>query len=160
MIALFAGLLGLVVLVFVVGMLLPKQRTFVKKATFKSAPERVFRLVRDVEHQAAWRNDVQEIKVIDAQSWTEVPKRGTPITFKVKQSIENQLFEIEIVEPKSFTGYWVGTFQETKAGGTEVVFKEVVVIANPFLRIMALLFVDLNSTMDVYVTNLKAQLGE
>lgn len=156
----FAGLLSLVLLVFIAGLMLPRQRTFVKKAIFQASPERVFGLVRDVERQPAWRSDVQEIKVIDAQSWMEVPKKGTPLTFKVRQSIENRLFEIEIVEPKSFSGYWVGTFEETKTGGTAVVFKEVVVIANPFFRVMARLFVDLNSTMDVYMHNLKAQLGE
>jgi hypothetical protein len=159
MMMVFTGLFSLVLLVFIAGLMLPRQRTFVKKASFKAAPERVYRLVSEVDQQAVWRSDVQEIRVIDAQTWTEVPKKGTPITFRVKQSIENRLLEIEIVEPKSFSGYWEGIFEETKTGGTAVVFKEVVVISNPFLRVMARLFVDLNSTMDEYMHNLKAQLG-
>ena len=47
---------ALVLLVFVVGLLLPKQREFVKEADIKSSPESVFQLVSDVERQVYWRN--------------------------------------------------------------------------------------------------------
>lgn len=153
------SILALVALVFVIGLLLPKQREFVKTAHLKSSNEKVFQIVTDVENQPSWRSDVQEIKVIDPNTWTEIPKKGTPITFKTKQKIQNQLFEIEIIEPKSFKGYWVGTFEQT-ATGTKVVFKEVVTIDNPLFRVMSILFVDLDKTMDIYIAHLKTKLGE
>lgn len=153
------SILALFALVFVIGLFLPKQREFVKTATFKSSPEKVFQIVTDVENQVSWRSDVQEINIIDEDTWTEVPKKGTPITFKTKQEIQDQLFEIEIIEPKSFDGYWIGTFEQTTTG-TKVVFKEVISIENPFFRVMSSIFVDLDQTMEIYMTNLKNKLGE
>lgn len=159
MIVAVLSILALFALVFAIGLFLPKQREFVKTATFKSSPEKVFQIVTDVENQLSWRSDVQEINIIDEDTWTEVPKKGTPITFKTKQEIQNQLFEIEIIEPKSFDGYWIGTFEQTTTG-TKVVFKEVITIENPFFRVMSSIFVDLDQTMEVYMTNLKNKLGE
>ncbi len=115
----------------IIGLLLPKERTFVKTAVLTSELSTVFNLVTNVKNQSIWRNDVKEIVVIDSNTWTEVPKKGTAITFRIKRKIENQLFEMEIIEPKNFNGYWIGTFEETK-NGTKVVFKEVAIIENPF----------------------------
>jgi hypothetical protein len=121
---------------------------------------KVFNIVTDFKNQTTWRNDVKEIIVIDENTWTEVPKKGTAITFKVKQKVENEIFEIEIIEPKNFNGYWVGTFKTTKVNGTAIEFKEVITISNPFFRTLSFLFVDLNKTMDLYLQNLKQKLGE
>lgn len=153
------SIVALVGLVFAIGLLLPKQRVYLKTADLKSSPESVFQIVADFENQTLWRNDVQEIKVIDQNTWTEVPKKGTPITFRTKRKIQNQLFEIEIIEPKSFQGYWVGTFEQTPTG-TKVVFKEVIVIENPLFRVFSAVFVDLDKTMEVYMNNLRTKLGE
>lgn len=153
------SVLAIIAFVFVAGLLLPKQREFIKQAELNSPPEKVFQVVTDFANQTSWRDDVQEIKVIDEKTWTEIPKKGTPITFKTKQKIENQLFEIEIIEPKNFNGYWIGTFEDTK-NGTKVVFKEVVTIENPFFRVLSSIFVDLDKTMEVYLNNLKTKLGK
>jgi hypothetical protein len=158
-VALLVSVLALVAVVFLIGLLLPKQRAFVKEADLKSPPEQVFQTVTDVGLQAAWRSDVKEIKVINQNTWTEIPKKGTPITFRTKQKVENRIFEIEIVAPENIKGYWVGTF-EARATGTKVVFKEVVTIENPFFRVFGWLFVDLDKTMKLYMDNLKTKLGE
>lgn len=152
-------ILALAALIFAIGLLLPKQHEFVKEAYLKSPPEKVFQVITDFEGQTPWRSDVKEIRVIDHNTWTEVPKNGTPITFRTKQKVENQIFEIEIIEPKSFNGFWVGTFEQTPTG-TKVLFKEVVIIKNPFFRVLSSIFVDLNKTMEVYMNNLKNKLGE
>jgi len=153
------SMMAIVALVFVIGLFLPKQRVFVKTASLKSPLGKVFQIVTDVEKQASWRADVQAIKVIDQNTWTEIPKKGRSITFKTKQKIQNQIFEIEIIEPKSFQGYGVGQFEQTTTG-TKVLFKEVITIDNPFLRVMSFLFLDLDQTMEVYMGNLKSKLGE
>ncbi len=153
------SILAVVALIFIVGLFIPKQREFVKQSEFKSPPEKVFEVVTDFKNQVSWRGDVQEIKVIDSNTWTETPKRGTPITFKIKRQVENKLLEIEIIEPKSFNGYWVGTFEPTPSG-TKVIFKEVVVIENPFFRALSSIFVDLEKTMEIYMNNLTTKLGE
>lgn len=151
-------ILAVVGIGFIVGLFLPKERTYTKTGVLNSEVTKVFNLVTDFKNQAIWRNDVKEIIIIDENTWTEVPKKGTPITFRVKRKIENQLFEIEIIEPKNFNGYWIGTFEETE-NGTKVVFKEVAIIENPFFRVLSLIFVDLDKTMELYMNHLKTKLG-
>jgi hypothetical protein len=156
---LLISIVAIIAMVFIIGLFIPKERTFTKTAVLHSDVNKVFNLVSDFKNQTTWRNDVKEVIVIDGNTWTEVPKKGTPITFKTKQKIHNELFEIEIIEPKNFSGYWVGTFEQTTAG-TKVVFKEVVTIDNPLFRVMSLIFVDLDKTMEVYLNNMKTKLGE
>lgn len=156
---LLISIVAIIAMVFIIGLFIPKERTFTKTAVLHSDVNKVFNLVSDFKNQTTWRNDVKEVIVIDGNTWTEVPKKGTPITFKTKQKIHNELFEIEIIEPKNFSGYWVGTFEQTTAG-TKVVFKEVVTIDNPLFRAMSLIFVDLDKTMEVYLNNMKTKLGE
>jgi hypothetical protein len=148
---------AIVAIIFLVGLMLPKERVFTKTAVLNSDVPKVFSIVTDFKGQTTWRNDVDEIIVIDNKTWIEVPKKGTAITFQVKRKIENQLFEMEIVEPKSFQGYWIGTFEEV-GNGTKVVFKEVAIIENPFFRVLSSLFIDLDKTMEIYMNNLKVKL--
>lgn len=157
---LLISIVAIIAIVLIIGLFLPKERTFTKKAVLNSDVTKVFNIVTDFKNQTTWRNDVKEIIVIENNTWTEVPKKGIAITFKVKQKIENEIFEIEIVEPKNFNGYWVGTFKQTNQNATEIEFKEVVTISNPFFRTLSYLFVDLDKTMDLYLENLKQKLGE
>ncbi len=159
MIVVVISMVSFVAFVYVIGMLIPKRQEYVKKAEFKVSPEMVFQSVTDFKNQASWRKDLQEIRVKDENTWTEISSGGTAITFKTKQKVQNQFFEIEIIEAKGFKGYWVGTFEQT-AVGTAVVFKEVVIIENPFFRVLSLLFVDLDKSMNTYVDNLEKKLGD
>lgn len=157
---LLIAIVAIIAIVLIIGLFLPKERTFTKTAVLNSDVKKVFNIVTDFKNQTSWRNDVKEIIVIDDNTWTEVPKKGTAITFKVKQKIENEIFKIEIVEPKNFNGYWVGTFKQTNQNATEIEFKEVVTILNPFFRTLSYLFVDLDKTMDLYLENLKQKLSK
>jgi hypothetical protein len=154
------SVVAIIAIVLIIGLFLPKERTFTKTAVLNSDVTKVFNLVTDFKNQTTWRNDVKEIIVIDENTWTEVPKKGTAITFKVKQKVENEIFEIEIIEPKNFNGYWIGTFKQTKENQTAIEFKEVVIVSNPFFRTISYVFVDLDKTMDLYLQNLKQKLGE
>ncbi len=153
----FSVLMVLVAIVYVIGYFLPSQRTFIKTATLKSEIEEVFNLVTDIKKQPEWHKDVKEIQMIDSTTWTEVPYRGTPITFRTASKQPYTHFEIEIVEPTNFKGYWVGTFTSVP-NGTMVVFKEVVIIDQPILKVFSWLFVNLDKIMDEYLTQLKQKL--
>jgi hypothetical protein len=109
---LLISIVAIIAIVLIVGFTLPSERTFTRTSVLKSDIDKVYNLVTDFKNQATWRSDVKKIIVIDDNTWTEVPKKGTAITFKVKQKVENVIFEIEIIEPKNFQGYWVGTFKQ------------------------------------------------
>jgi hypothetical protein len=157
---LLVSIVAIIAIIFLVGLFIPRDRTFIKTAVLNSDVSKVFNLVTDFRNQTTWRNDVKEIIVINDNTWTEVPIKGTAITFKVKNKVVNKIFEIEIVEPKNFNGYWVGTFKQTKQDLTEIEFKEVVTISNPFFRTLSYLFVDLDKIMELYLQNLKQKLSE
>jgi hypothetical protein len=157
---LLISIVAIIAIVLIIGLFLPKERTFTKTAVLNSDVTKVFNIVTDFKNQTSWRNDVKEIIVIDNNTWTEVPKKGTAITFKVKQKVENEIFEIVIIEPKNFNGYWIGTFKQTKVNQTAIEFKEVITISNPFFRTISYVFVDLDKTMDLYLQNLKQKLVE
>ena len=157
---LLISIVAIIAIVLIIGLFLPKERTFRKTAVLNSDVKKVFNIVTDFKNQTSWRNDVKEIIVIDNNTWTEVPKKGTAITFKVKQKVENEIFEIVIIEPKNFNGYWIGTFKQTKVNQTAIEFKEVITISNPFFRTISYVFVDLDKTMDLYLQNLKQKLVE
>jgi hypothetical protein len=153
-------IVAVIATVFITGLLLPKEIIYVKSVELKSDIAKVFNLITDYRSQTSWRDDVKEIITVDENSWTEVPKKGTAITFKIKQKKENEIFEIEIIAPKNFNGYWIGTFKPIVNGGTIVEFKEVILVSNPFLRAITYLFVDLNKTMELYIKNVEQKLGK
>jgi len=157
---LLVSIVAIIAIVLIVGLFLPKERIFTKKAVLNSDVTKVFNIVTDFKNQTTWRSDVKEIIVVDENTWTEVPQKGAAITFKVRQKVENEIFEIEIIEPKNFNGYWAGTFKQTHENQTAIEFKEVVTVSNPFFRTISYLFVDLDKTMDLYLQNLKQALGE
>lgn len=155
MLYLFGGLAVLVLVVLIVGYSLPAQRVFEKQAVINADVATVFQCVTDVARQPEWRSDVKEIVVHSDTSWTEVPVKGSPITFSIQKRIDNQVFQIEIVPPTAFKGLWEGSFAPTANGGTTVTFREVVEIQHPIFRVLSALFFDLNATMDKYISDLR-----
>ena len=155
-------LLVIVILPLVIGSFLATERTFVKTAQFKSSPQDIWNVITDIKGQEEWRDDVESIEMINVkkgkEKWTEIPKKGRPISFQVKTYDPPNRFDIAIVE-SDFSGYWEGKINE-KNGLTDIEFKEVVVISNPYFKTLSYLFLDLNKTMDLYLANLKKKLGE
>lgn len=155
-------LTAIIVIPLVIGLLLPSERVFTKTAKFTSSPEQIWAVITDVKAQTTWRNDVKSIEMLStekgAEKWTEIPKKGQPITFQVKTYQPPNRYDIEIVD-SGFSGYWEGRIN-AENGKTKVEFKEVVVVTNPFFRVFSYLFVDLDATMELYLTHLKQKLGE
>ena len=134
-------LILLVVLPLFIGFLLPSERVFLKTAEFKSSPQEIWNIITDIKGQESWRNDIQSIHMIynekGAEKWTEIPKKGQAITFQVKTYQPPHRFDIEIVE-SPFSGYWEGRIKEEN-GVTSVEFKEVIIVKNPFFKIISYL---------------------
>ena len=155
-------LLVIVILPLVIGSFLATERTFVKTAQFKNSPQDIWNVIRDIKGQEEWRDDVESIEMINVkkgkEKWTEIPKKGRPISFQVKTYDPPNRFDIAIVE-SGLSGYWEGKINE-KNGLTDIEFKEVVVISNPYFKTLSYLFLDLNKTMDLYLANLKKKLGK
>lgn len=156
------GVFALLLIVFIIGLILPKQRTFSRNQTFKAPIEKVFEVVTDLKGQESWRSDVKEIQVKSAvhgkEIWIEIPKNQPPIHFRSIAKIQNQLYEMDI-EGQGFNGHWVGTFEKGNDGTTKVNFTEIATVPNPFLRVFAYLFIDLGKSIDLYINDLSKKLN-
>lgn len=138
----FIILATILILPLVVGLFLPSERTFIKTAELKSSPQKIWDVITDIKGQEKWRDDVREIQMISteqgAEKWTEIPKKGQPITFQTKTYQPTSRFDIEIVD-SGFSGYWEGKI-ERENNLTKIEFKEIAMIKNPYFRVIAYLF--------------------
>ncbi len=148
--------------IFVWGLNLPQEKAYTKKYKFRSPVEKVWDIVNDIQGQVKWRTDIREIKIISnsPEVWVEYPKQGPEIKFRTKTKVKGKLWEMEIIDSPSLTGNWIGLFESTAAGETIVEFTEKPSIANPFMRVIAHLFIDIDKAMVLYLENLAKALGE
>lgn len=128
-------------------------------AEFDSAVKSVWDVVTDLQ-DTAWRSDIARIEVLNGGSqFIEYTSNGNTTKFTITK--KNELSEYEFsMENKMFTGYWRGTFAETEAGGTRVIFTENILIRNPIVRLLSYLLMDLGKMQRTYIADLKKRLGE
>jgi len=88
--------------------------------------------------------------------WREVPINGISITFKETERIKNQKYRIDIVPANGFKGYSVISFKSNGEKITELEFREVSDISNPFQRVLSYLFYRPESVMKKYEEELKS----
>jgi hypothetical protein len=155
MMMIFYGLIVLVAVLLVVGLVLPRQRTFYKEAVLRAAPADVFAVVTDVQAQATWRSDLLQVEMLPDGSWKEIPKRGPALHFRERRKVPAMVFEIEMMPTSGFQGYWTGHFSAGPDGTTRVKFTEVVELPQLFGRLFSYLFVNLDKTMDQYLADLR-----
>lgn len=79
---LLISVVAIIAIVLIIGLFLPKERTFTKTAVLNSDVTKVFNIVTDFKNQTTWRSDVKEIIVIDNNTWTEVPKKELLLLLK------------------------------------------------------------------------------
>lgn len=141
-----------------IGLSLPKEMVFEKETIIEVKVCSLFEKVSDVKGQENWRSDVKSIEIHGDGSWTEHPAKGRSLTFRIKRKEACERFDIEIIAPTSFQGYWEGRFEPVGPAKTKINFKEVVVVNNPFSRLIVWLFVDIDATMELYLNDLKKSL--
>jgi hypothetical protein len=150
--------IGIIVIVFAIGYILPSERTATRKATIKAPPEIVFSKVTSIANQE-WRSNVGRVEVTNStqgqEIWIETPKKGPPLKFRTKVKTPVSRFEIEIIDNPSFGGHWVGTFNPVGEGETEVEFTEKVIVTGIFPKIMSHLFFDVDQSVETYISDLK-----
>lgn len=149
---------------FGAGYFIEKNHTASRTATFKASPECIWNKITNLEAQPAWRKNLKEIKIIDGtpnrESWTEISKSGDEISFKTKAKIEPSRYEAEIINNSNFGGYWELTLEPAEDGGTKLTVTENGEIYNPMFRTIAAVFFDMHATIDEYLADLAAKLGE
>ena len=158
-----AVLVGLVALVTVIGMLLPKQHVAKRSAKFNQSAQVIWEAISNFGDLPSWRPEVQSVdKQPDRNGhavWMEVSKMG------------NMPYEVAVFEPPMkmvtviadttlpFGGKWTYEIQEV-AGGTQLTITEDGEIYNPIFRFMARFIFGYHATMEAYLKNLGKKFGE
>lgn len=159
-----AILLIILIIFFITGLMLPKQRNAKRITEFNATPEQIWKVVTDVAVQTAWRTSLSKVemtgKIPNHETWIEYPQKGPAIYFKTVVKTPPSRFEFEMTDTKTWKGYWVGEFIPLPNHKTRVIFTESSEIGNPLIRVLSYLFFDIGVTMDHYFNELAPKLGE
>ncbi len=153
-------LVGLIVIMLVIGKLLPVAHTVARRAEFRAAPEKIWQLLTQFSDYPKWRQELKQVEAISEKAWKETDRHGQVITFELQEA---RPFEkmVTVIADKNlpFGGSW--TFElKASAATTTLIITENGEVYNPFFRFMSKYIFGHAATLEKYLQNLKAALGE
>lgn len=162
MIALYiiSGIVGIILVIFIIGLLLPKQRTVSRQCIFPVTPEVLYSIVTDNE-EWEYRSSLENLVIIEKngeyETWDEITKDGAVIHFRTKDKKPHSFYSFEM-DSKMFSGYWTATFQPVNNGETLFIATEYISVKNPFIKTLSYLFFDIGKLMDDYQNDLRSKI--
>lgn len=156
-------LVGLVAVVTVIGMLLPKQHAAKRSAKFNQSAQTIWDAIRNFETLPSWRPEVQSVE-------KQPDRNGHPVWMEVSK-MGSMPYEVTVFEPPTkmvtviadttlpFGGSWTYEIQEA-AGGSQLTITEDGEIYNPIFRFIARFIFGYHATMETYLKNLGKKFGE
>ena len=157
-----AALAGIVLLVVVAGMLLPKEHTARSHAAINAPPDSVWRALTDVAAFPTWRDDVSRVEILPTtngkKAWREVGKHGT-IAFEETVAERPRRLVARIADPSlPFGGTWTYDVAPETAG-SRVTITEDGVVHNPVFRFMSRFVFGHHATQEAYLRALGRKFG-
>jgi uncharacterized protein YndB with AHSA1/START domain len=156
-------LAAVVAVVFIIGLALPQNHVATRTARFASPPEVVWEAITRVEHYPSWRKDVDSVQLLTGQSdtlaWREV-SGGDRIAF-VAEVAEAPSLLVTRISDKSlpFGGSW--EYRIDRDGtGSKLTITENGEVYNPIFRFASRYVIGHTATIDNYLKQLAARLGE
>ncbi len=156
-------LVAAIVLVWVIGMLLPKGHVATRSAGFKVPRERVWELLTDFAGQPAWRKSLKSVERASDQNghevWVDVNSRGERMPYETLDAAAPAKLVRKIADPSlPFGGTWTWELIE-EDGGTRLRITERGEVYNPLFRVVSQ-FMDMRKTIDGFLIDLGTKLGE
>jgi uncharacterized protein YndB with AHSA1/START domain len=158
------GILAAVVgVAFIVGFALPQNHVASRSARFASPPEVVWEAITGVEQYPSWRKDVDSVQLLTGESdtlaWREV-SGGDRISF-VAETVEAPSLLVTRISDKSlpFGGSWEYRI-ERDGTGSRITITENGEVYNPIFRFVSRFVIGHTATIDKYLSDLAARLGE
>jgi uncharacterized protein YndB with AHSA1/START domain len=154
---------GLVLVVWVVGSLLPRDHLSQMAIELVAPPDRVWALVSDVGGTARWRPEVKQVEIQPAAGgrvrFVETTRQGaTPFEIVSQESPTRQVIRV-VDDGLPFGGTW--TWDLTRAGtGTRIMISEAGFIKNPVFRVVSRTFFPPTRVMNAYLRALAKELEE
>lgn len=159
--SIFVGLVSLVIVIFLIGWILPKERVVTCQSQFSVAPEVVYSIVTNNEDWK-YRSNLKELIPVSREGeyeiWDEVTTDGAVIRFTTKEKRPCSHYSFAM-ESKMFTGHWIATFAPMSNGGTLFTATEHISIRNPFVKTLSYLFFNIKKLMNVYQDDLRKKIA-
>lgn len=160
MIYIFTGLVILLLLIFITGSLLPKERIVSRQSIYNVSPEIVFKIVTD-NINWEYRSDLKDLKIISTEGdkyvWDEYSKEGQIIRFSTIEMLPSSFYSFSM-ESKLFYGYWTSTYEATEDGKTIYTATEHISMRNPFTRVLNYLFFDIGKYMEINQNDIRKKI--
>ncbi len=159
------GLVGVVVLMGLVGLFLPREHVASSSLVIRQPPDSVWMVVRDLGHTAEWWPQVERVeRMADARGrevWRQQTRNGGPMSLVVTDEAAptRLVTEIDAAAGAPFGGTWTYEIRQAE-GGSRVTITERGWIANPFFRLMANVVFGMHATMDSYLQALARRFNE
>jgi hypothetical protein len=163
---LFAGavVVGVVVLVCLIGVLIPKKHTATRMARFNESPEVIWQTITDYEKFPQWRSNVTRVEPMPSTNgWPahrEWDDHGNVLPMETAEFDPPRRLVGRIADPSlPFGGTW--TMEISKAaGGSTMRITEDGEIRSPVFRFVSRFFLGYTATMDTYLKDLGRKFGE
>jgi uncharacterized protein YndB with AHSA1/START domain len=155
--------IGVPLLLFIVGSLVPRDHVARMTIDLSSPPDRVWGFISDVGQTKAWRSDISKVVI--------TPNPGGPLRFTETTSNGDVPFELVSQDPprrqvvrvidddQPFGGTWTWELAPTPAG-TRLTLTEAGFVKNAFFRALGLIFFSPYDTLNGYLKSLAKALGD
>lgn len=147
--------------VALIGALLPRTHVVSRSLALPTAPDVVYRIVRDVSASPAWRPGVERVErlgdVEGRPRFREIERHGS-VTYEVLADEPSRRFVTQIVDRDlGYSGSWTWEIAP-QASGTRLTITERGEVSNVFFRFMSRFVFGHAKTIEDYLAALEAHL--
>lgn len=160
-----AVLLGLIVVVFIVGSLLPRDHVAGSTVVLRQPPDTVWRVVRDQGALPSWWSEVtssqRQTNSAGREIWDQKMKNGFAMRLIVTEDAPPQrlVMTIDASDDAPFGGKW--TYEvSAQDGGSRLTVTEAGYVNNPLFRFMSRFLFGHHATQDKFLKALGRKYGE
>lgn len=162
MLYILSGILGLIILVYVIGLILPSERTVTRQSVFDVSSQVLYDIVTN-NNDWQYRKDLKALNILERNGeyevWEEIANNGSVIRFETKNKTPYSFYAFDM-SSKLFDGHWTANFEAIDKNSTCFVATEHIRIRNPFIKSLSYLFFDIGKLMEQYQEDLKHKIKE
>lgn len=153
-----AGLVGLVIVMAVIGLALPRDHVAARCARFARPVEDVWRALTDIDAYPRWRRGVKRVERLSATEFRETSSQGA-LRFEVVEDRPGELRITRIADEKlPFGGRWI--YELVPDGeATRLTITEDGFVTNPVFRFLSKTVFSPASTLERFLADLGGHLG-
>lgn len=154
---------SIVVAIFVGGLATPKRHVASRMIDLSATPDAVWKVIRDVTNYPDWRDEIQSVQIEPSADggfrWTEVG-RSKSLSYIALTDEPPHRFTSQIADQDlGYSGEWRYVIT-LEGSGTRLTITEEGEVANPVFRFFGTHFIGFTGSIDAYLRDLAAELGE